>query len=226
MAKSKLKLKAQVLRRGGRGIREIVAILKIPLSTTSYWCRNIPLSKKQQQRLIQRQRDKAYEGRLKAAEILRSRRLRIVESLNAVGVSEIGQINDREFFIAGAALYWGEGYKKQEIVGFTSGDVEIMNFAIKWFKKFLDATNKDFILRVSINKNHSDRIHEIQKYWSRSTGISLNQFIKPALILAKQNKTYASRKSYYGTLRVVLRKSTAKHRRLMGWIGGLKKSIC
>lgn len=224
MAKSKLKLEAFVLRKKGKSIREIVSLLGMPLSTVSYWCRDIKLSLEQRKLLVKHQKDRAYAGRLKSAEILKSKRVKITKKLKEAGIEEIGKLTKKEIFLAGIGLYWGEGYRSQERVGFTSRDWKIIKFIIGWFERFFDAKRSDFILRISVNKEHRDRIKKIEKYWSQMTGIPLSQFTKPSFIKASRKKVYFSRENYYGTLRIVLRKSCLKHRKLMGWIEGLYRN--
>lgn len=223
MAKSILKLKARALRRRGKSIREIVGLTSIPISTVSLWCRDINLSKAQQRRLIAKERSPSYAGRMQAAERAKKIRLGLVEKLKLDGIKEIGTLTDREFFFTGIGLYWGEGYRSQEMVGFTSKDEKIIRFMMVWFKKFLKLNNGDFILRISINENHKERLNLITDYWIKITGIPRTQFTKPSFIKAVQNKIYEYPEKYFGTLRITVRKSRNMHRKFMGWIEGLYK---
>jgi hypothetical protein len=225
MAKFELKSKAHSLRKQGKSIREIVYILKAPLSTVSYWCRDIELTEQQQARLVARQKSRSYAGRLKAVEYLKRQRIEATKELRNEGVKEIKKLTDREFFMAGIGLYWGEGYRKHETIGFTSKDEKIIKFIISWFKKFLKIKTTDFILRVSINRSHKSRTKEIENYWSSVTKVPTKQFTKASYIKPKQKKIYELPNEYYGTLRTTIRKSRAKHRKFMGWIEGLYENI-
>ena len=173
------------------------------------------------QRLIDKERNPQYSGRLKATEQAKKQRLEKIRYLRQEGIKEIGSLKEKELFLAGVGLYWGEGYRSQEKIGFTSSDEKIAEFIIKWFQKFLDVDNSDFILRVSINESHKDRAKAITKYWSKITGVPLNQFTKTSFIKTKQKKIYSNPENYYGTLRIIVRKSSAAHRKFMGWIEGL-----
>jgi hypothetical protein len=225
MAKSLTKLRIFKLRRQGKSIRQIALATGINVSSVSYWCRNISLTKKQQQILVKNQKSRSYAGRLKSAEKLRKNRIKITRELKKIGAKEIGKLSDREFFMAGIGLYWGEGYRSHEMVGFTSKDEEIIKFIIAWFKRFLKIKNSDLILRVSINKIYKNRINLAQNYWYKITGIPLSQFTKPSIIKSKLNKIYFSNKNYYGTLRITVRRSRNMHRKMMGWIDGLYKNM-
>jgi len=225
MAKSLLKLKAIRLRKQGNSIRQIAAITGASASGVSYWCRNISLTKKQQNLLTKNQKSRFYAGVLKSAENLKRKRKELTKKLNNEGIKEVGKLSERELFVAGLGLYWGEGYRSHEMIGFTSKDEEIIKFILPWFKKFLKTKDQDFILRVSINNKQKNRIKTVQNYWSKITKISLNQFTKPSFIKAKQNKIYFSNNNYYGTLRITVRKSRNMHRKMMGWIDGLYKNM-
>lgn len=223
MAKSKLKLKARSFRRAGKSIREISNLTGISISTVSFWCRDIKLSNSQKRRLIIKERSPSYAGRMLAAERAKLHRLEVTKKLNTEGIREVAEPSDREIFFAGVGLYWGEGYRSQEMIGFTSKDPQIIRFIIFWFKKFLGANNKDFILRVGLNSAHKHRIKTVTAYWEKLTNIPSTQFTKPSFIKAKHNKIFENPENYFGTLRITLRKSRNKHRKFMGWIDGLYK---
>lgn len=225
MAKSILKLQAIKFRKQGKSIREIASIVNISSSSVSYWCRNIQLTKKQQECLIKNQKSRTYAGRLKSAENLKKKRIEITKRLKEEGIKNMGKLTEKELFLAGIGLYWGEGYRSHEMIGFTSKDDQIISFIIDWFKRFLKIKNHDFILRVSINNIHKKRIRETEKHWSKLTGIPLKQFTKPSFIKTKQRKIYFSNNKYYGTLRITVRKSRNMHRKFMGWIAGLYKNM-
>lgn len=225
MAKSVLKIKARALRKRGKSIREIESILKIPLSTISLWCRDIELSAKQKQRLINKERNPSYKSRLLATERAKKQRLEKIKYFKNKGIEEIGSLKNKEIFIAGLGLYWGEGYRSQEKIGFTSKDEKIIRFMMFWFEKILNIKKQDFILRISVNTVYKKREKAMKDCWSKITGIHSQQFTKTSFIKSKQNKIYENSENYYGTLRITIRKSTDKHRLLMGWLDGLYKNI-
>lgn len=221
MAKSKLKLKAFILRKQGKSIREIMSATGVPLSTASHWCRHIFLSPKQKALLIANQKSRSYAGRLKSTEHAKRERIAKTQQLKNEGIKEIGKLTDKELFCAGIGLYWGEGYRSQETIGFTSKDEQIVKFIMAWFRKFLRTKSTDFILRVSLNISHKKRINAVEKYWSTITKIPLKQFTKPSFVKVRHKKVYPSDDGYQGTLRIVVRKSCSMHRKFMGWIEGL-----
>lgn len=222
MAKFEEKIKARKLRLEGASILEIVQKLDQPKSTVSYWCKNIQLTPRQIERLVRKRFSAGYKGRLKAAELKRQKRLNEIEYLKKEGVKEIGKsLSTRELLLAGLGIYLGEGDKSLSGTALTSSDPKIAVFMLKWFKVVCQIPSKDFVLRVGLNEAHQQRIVEVEKHWSLSTGIPLDQFTKTTLIKAKTKKVYENPNNYYGTLRISIRRSTRLQRKILGWIEGL-----
>ena len=223
MAKIKEKIQAQKLRHKGRGISEIAQILSVSKSTVSVWCQNISLNTVQINQLIARQESKNHEGRLRGAEKVRQKRLKEVELLRKQGIKEIGNISEKEFFVAGIAMYWSEGYTApvNYEVGFTNSDPRMILFMLEWFKKCCEISNDRFSLRVGINEIHKNRIKKVEKYWSYLTKIPLSQFNKISLKKTKSKKIYENHNDHYGTLRIKVRRGTRLRRKIDGWIEGL-----
>lgn len=226
MAKTLEKEKARVLRQQGESIKEIARTLGLSSSSVSYWCRDIVLSPTQIARLQERQRSAGLKAVLKYAEIKRRVRIEKEKALVSLGKREVGKLNKRELFLVGSALYWGEGYKSGNgELGFTNSNPEMIRFILRWFREIFKIHNADFILRVSVNRQHTSRIKEIEKWWSEKTNIPLSQFSKSSLIKTSAKKVYVNLSVHYGTLRVKVRRGTDLRRRILGGIEGLKDSF-
>ena len=139
------------------------------------------------------------------------------------GARDVGTLSQRDLFLLGLALYWGEGYKNgNEECGLTNSDPAIITTFIEWLRRIYAIPSTDLILRVSVNETHRHRVQIIEKYWSQMTGVPLSQFTSTSLIKARSKKAYADAESHFGTLRVKVRRGTALRRRIMGSIGILK----
>src|SRR3989344_674100 len=126
MASVQLREKARLLRQKGQSISNISTALNASKSTVSYWCRNIALTNKQMRNLAQKRKDAGALGRLRAAEKKRAIRIEAVEVESKRGARAIGSLSQRDIFVLGIALYWGEGYKSgNEECGFTNSDPDI-----------------------------------------------------------------------------------------------------
>ncbi len=138
-------------------------------------------------------------------------------------MTAVGKLSRRDLFIAGLALYWGEGYKglSQEL-GFTNSDPVMIRFFIEWLWRVYKVSPDKLILRVSINGSHLSRVVEVERYWSRLTRVPLNQFTKTSLIKTAHKRVYGNESVHYGTLRVKVRSGTDLRRQILGSIQKLK----
>lgn len=224
MAFIRLREKARGLRVKGESIAVIATMLKTSKSTVSYWCRDILLSDKQIQSLVQRRNDAGALGRLRAAEKKRTARIEAVEVESRRGARAIGSLSQRDIFILGIGLYWGEGYKSgNEECGLTNSNPDIIRSFVLWLRRIYNIPLSDLILRVSINQKHRHRVADVERYWSKISGIPLSQFSKASLIKARSQKVYSDPEQHFGTLRIKVRRATALRRRILGSIQELAR---
>ena len=101
----------------------------------------------------------------------------------------------------GLSLYWGEGTKNHRTtrggkkVEFANSDEDIILLFLK-FLRLLKIDEKRLRGKVKAHKNQD--IKRIQKYWSKITGIPIQQFHKP--IIRHYN---SDEKNSHGTFTVV-----------------------
>ncbi|MEY9841834.1 orotate phosphoribosyltransferase-like protein [Streptacidiphilus sp. EB103A] len=121
-AKDDLRAQARELRRAGRTYDEIQEALGVSKSSVSLWVRDMPRPARRQSGEQRRQymQDICWAPRRE----LRENERRITK---AAAAREIGEMTDREIFIAGIGLYWAEGnkdksYARRERVNFVNSD--------------------------------------------------------------------------------------------------------
>ena len=225
MAKIKEREEAQILRSKGNSIAEIAKQLRVSKSTVSMWCRDIVLSDKAMNKIIQSSNTKSTAGILRYTESLRKKRQDEVIADMDKGARMIGELSTRDIFCIGLGLYWGEGYKKgSQEFGFTNSDPAMIKFYIDWLQVVFGLDRDDLILRVSINAQHESRDKKVRQYWSEVTTIPLSQFTKTSFIKSINKKVYSNELLHYGTLRVKVRRGTAKRRQVLGAINRIKTS--
>lgn len=221
---TKQKERARVLREGGASMRAIAASLGVSKASISRWCHDIVLSTSQRKRLTSYQRAASIAALRRAAEHKKEERIRNAQQAHENGKVAVGALNQRDFFITGLALYWGEGSKKgRGEVEFTNAEPASIVFMVKWFQKVYGIPRKDFTLRITINTVHRPRIHAILGFWSHLVHISTSQFTKTSFITTKQKRKYQNHTPYYGTLHVRIKRSTDLRRRILGSIEALKQ---
>jgi len=174
MARLKDREKALALRKQEMSYSQIKEKLGISKSTLSGWLKNYPLSK---------EKIDALRGKNeKRIERYRETRRKTKETrLNGFYLEEkkkIFPLNERDFFIAGLFLYWGEGGKTlSSAVSVSNTDPSVINFFIDWTINHLNIPKEKIHICLHL---YSDMDMEKEKnYWSKILDIPLNQFSKP-----------------------------------------------
>ena len=222
MAKSKLRLQAREMRRSGLGIKTIANKLGVSSSTTSLWCRDIELTEGQILLLGKNSRDPYFGKRRAYLEKMKGLHEQKLLNLRNKGIAQVGRLNEREMFIAGVALYWAEGFKKDKQVGFANSDPYMIQLFIRWIHESCGVSIGELRLRVGANEQYKDKVNYLEKYWSKITGISLTQFQKPFFQKVQWKKIYDNPNEYHGVLRVRVTKSVDLLRTINGYIDGLR----
>jgi hypothetical protein len=119
-------------------------------------------------------------------------------------------------------LYWAEGFKKDNQVGFSNSDSLMIKLFVLWLRNCCGVESERLRFRIGVNEQHKARVVVIEEYWSNFLGVSKNQFQKPFFQKSQWKKVYENSDQYYGVLRVRVTKSTDLLRLIMGWINGLK----
>lgn len=118
MAKSKEKIEARKLRRGGCSIKDIAKRLGVAKSSVSIWCSDIELSNVQIKKLHDQMVKGGYAGRLKGASVQKNNKQEKIKNYLEKGKEKFKFLEKRELLVAGLGLYWGEGEKTIQGSGF------------------------------------------------------------------------------------------------------------
>lgn len=224
MAKSLLKLEARKLRTQGLGIKTIAHQLKVSSSTVSIWSKDILLSPDQIATLERNSKDPLYGKRLEYSLKQRSAKEEKIKKIELEALNTIGKLSSREKLIVGIALYWAEGFKKDNLAGFANTDPEMVKFILSWIIQSLNIPTEQIKLRIGLNESHISRIQEVETYWSNVTGIPLSQFQKPFFQKVAWKKSYEHPEDYFGTIRIRIAKSTDLLRLIKGCIRAISVS--
>ncbi len=218
MAKQLEKSKALKLRKKGKSISVIAKELQISKSTVSHWCKDIKLTKEQISHIAKESQHRATASLLLAAEVQRDERIKNIERERRVGAKRVGSLTNRDVYMVGLGLYWGEGYKKgSQEFGFTNSDPNMILFYLRWLKMSFNIERDQLILRVSINQYHKPRESEVLQYWSELIEVPESQFTKTSFIKTNAKKLHYTER-HYGTLRVKVRKGTFLRHQVLGSI--------
>ena len=132
------------------------------------------------------------------------------------GRARIGRLSEREFLVAGVALYAGEGSKGDGTVRFVNTDPRMVVLFCAWLRHFyeIDETR----LRLALCLHQGLDLSAAMAYWSGLTGIPESQFSKPYRAVPDPSIRHA--KHVHGCVTVSY-SCSATHRSIMGLVGAL-----
>lgn len=215
------------LRRQGLSYSEILKRIPVAKSSLSLWLKSVGLSKSQRQRLTDKKLASARRGALKKKED------RILRTMIIKGVAEkeIGKTTERERWLIGTALYWAEGSKEKTWrpgsgVRFINSDPAMIRFFLNWLLFTCKIQKNMLQFEIYIHDNNKHRLDDVRDYWVLKTGFSKDNF---QAIYFKKNKINTKRRnignSYYGLLKIKVKKSSELVRKLSGWVDGINESL-
>lgn len=209
----------QKLRREGHSYREIEKLTQTSKSTIGNYCQNIKLSENQIQKLLNNKNNGLIKATLLGSESNRNKRIFQEFQLLKEGVKQIGKMTQRDKFIAGIALYQGEGSKTNNAVEFTNSNPETIKFMVNWICEFcsIDKSNLKFSLWLHDNLCESKAIN----FWCKLLKIESLQFGKTYFAKNKINSPKIRKNIHqFGIIKIRLYNS-AKLRLILGWIKGV-----
>jgi AcrR family transcriptional regulator len=119
---------ARQLRRTGLTLAEIAARLGVAKSSVSLWVRDVEFTPV----------PRVTVGRRRAPNALERRKQAEIDRLIEEGRARIGRLSEREFLVAGVALYAGEGSKTDGEVRFANTDPQMVAFFCAWLRRVND----------------------------------------------------------------------------------------
>jgi hypothetical protein len=198
--------KARLLRAEGRKLADIAETLGVSKSSVSVWVRDVEFEPRPRRASAHRRPHAQHVAKL--AEIAECDRL---------GVARIGALSDDAFHAAGAALYAGEGAKRQLL--FANTDPRMVRFFCAWLRRYFTIEEPRLRMRVYLHENLD--IDTAEALWSDITKIPRSQFRAP--YRAKSDNTRRKTKHENGCADVSY--SCARtHREVMGVVRALLAS--
>lgn len=218
-AKDDLRDRARELRLKGLTYDQIQVELGCSKSSISLWVRDLPKPERRQ-RTTEEASAIARRGWDRALEIRDEERRQTKQDAAA----EIGDLSERDLFIAGVSLYWSEGakdksYDRRERAVFVNSDPGMVSVYLAWLR-LLGVKDED--LRFAVMIHETADIAAAERYWVALTGVPGEQFLKTTL---KRHNPKTTRKntgeSYHGCLAVRVLQSAGLYRRIEGWWCGI-----
>lgn len=223
MAKSQQKIAARRLRMQGISIKKIAKQLSVSVSSVSVWCQDIIFSEEEKKRIFRDGYTMGSRARFEAIERRKAAKKNEISILHKISQKEIGAFTRRELFLTGIALYWGEGFKKDSLVGLANTSSYIIKFYIRWLQTCFHIEIKNLIVRITINYERKEETNRIVRYWSEQLDIPQVQFSKCYYQKTKLKKIYENVSGYNGVARIKVRRSITLLRKIEGYILALEK---
>ncbi|WP_030650561.1 MULTISPECIES: helix-turn-helix domain-containing protein [Streptomyces] len=217
-AKDDLRARARELRLQGWTYDQIEAELGCSRSSVSLWVRDLP--KPAPRYTPEEQRALMQEGLAKRRAADREK----LERTKAAALDEVGELTDRELFMAGIALYWAEGakskpYDRRERAIFVNSDPGVIRTYLAWLD-LLGVDRERLTFRVLIHE--SADVAAAHRQWADIADVDPGVFAKPTL---KRHNPKTVRKNigddYHGCLVVGVARSAHLYNRIEGWWNGI-----
>jgi len=200
--KSDLKTKVQNLRMKGKTYTEILALLEVPVakSTISVWCREIPMTRGQKERIETISQERLIQSRIKALEAIRNSRNEYLANLHRKNSGLSTVINDKDSAkVVLAALYMAEGKKNTDHLMFGNSDPLIVSLFLKLLRACYELDETKF--RCTLQCRADQNIPRLEEYWHNVTKIPKNQFYSARIDPRTIGKT-SKKMEYKGVCRI------------------------
>jgi hypothetical protein len=196
---------ARELRAQAWTLQAIATELGVSKSSVSLWVRDVEFTPNPRRRT-----------RGPRPSSLHTRKLAEIERLDREGAALVGRMTDREFLLAGAALYWGEGFKRDGLVGMANTDPHVLVLFVAWLRRFFEIDESR--LRVRAYLHDGLDLEAAEASWSAVLDIPRHQFRRAYRAVADPSRRTA--KHVLGCPAVTYSCSTT-HRRVMGIVRAL-----
>ncbi|MFJ6086132.1 hypothetical protein ACIQI8_32555 [Streptomyces sp. NPDC092369] len=217
-AKDDLRDRARELRLQGWTYDRIQVELGCSKSSISLWVRDLP---KPEPRYTPEEHQALMQAGLAHLRNSQDEERKRVKDRAA---QEIGELSDRDLFMAGSALYWAEGqkskpYQRREVVAFVNSDPSVIEVFLAWLD-LLGVSRERLGFRVMIHE--SADVPAAERYWADLVGVDTSALQRTTL---KKHNPKTVRKntgdSYHGCLVVRVRQGAELYRRIEGWWYGI-----
>ncbi len=202
--------KVITLRKEGKTFSEIRGVVKVSKSTLSIWLKPYPLSNEQ----VQEVNKMKYRAIEKFRETMRKKRNKRLEKYYKEIKNKLLPLSNKNLYIAGLFLYWGEGNKaSSHTISINNTDPSVLKFTKYWYLNALNIKEKK--MKISLHLYKDMNILKEINYWSRQLHIPKSQFIRP--YIKESKKSDIDQKGFgHGTCALVVHDTVIKEKIIMG----------
>lgn len=208
--------KAIELRKEGYSYNHIIKSVPVAKSTLSEWLHNVPFTPNKQTL------EKIKKARLASGIYKHGAKIKSLEKADLQARKDIISLSKREIMMLGIGLYIGEGGKTDGLTRIINSDPKVIKFAVKWLKVSFGIHVKNIKIRLFLYPDNVEK--DCINFWSKSTGIPINQFFKSIIDKRTNKKMSNKNKLPFGTAHLSVMSLGNKnlgvylHRLIMAWI--------
>jgi len=199
---------ARAMRAQNMTLQDIATELGVSKSSVSLWVRDVDFIPSKRRTGPQRRSNALHEAKLTQ-----------IATLDVEGIERVGTLSDDAFFVAGIALYAGEGSKTDGAVKFANTDPAMVTIFCTWLRRYFAIDERRLRVRVYLHEGLD--LDAAQAHWSRVTGVPREQFGKA--YRAKADPSIRRNKREFGCVYVSYA-CAPTHRRIMGLVRALLSS--
>jgi hypothetical protein len=94
----------------------------------------------------------------------------------------------------------------------------------RFFTDILKVNKNDIRVTVQINHIHKVRITKVLRFWRTLLQLPREQFTEVYYVLAEPKKRYENHNSYYGIVRLAVRKGSHVQYKMLGYIESIRSA--
>ncbi len=158
---------ARRLRAEAWTLDEIASALGCAKSSASLWTRGVEFDPKPRNR----------GNNVTKPHHLHLKKLAQIEECKAWANEALGNVSDRDLFMAGIGLYAGDGAKTGAEVRFANSNPGLVALHCRWFRTFFEVDESK--MRFQLYLHEGLDLDAANEHWVGVTGIPSEQFYKP-----------------------------------------------
>lgn len=136
---------ARVLRAAGLTMPAIAERLGVSRSSVSLWTRDVPFTPGPDW-------GRPPDRRPRQPNALQRRKQEEIDCLLEEGRRRVGTLSDRDLLVTGAALYAGEGAKRDGMVAFSNSDPRMVSLFCRWLRHFFEVDESRLRVRLYLHE--------------------------------------------------------------------------
>ena len=214
MARTKERQEAIKLRKQGKTYSEIKKKLGLPKSTLSDWLSKYPLTKEQIKE-IERSSNRNREAGIEKCSITKQKKREArLDSIYKEEVDRLLPLSEKELYLIGLFLYWGEGLKNiKGSLSLSNTDPSVVKFYLYWLIKSFNIPLEK--IRIAVHLYADMDTETSLNFWSKTLRIPRKQFFRP--YIKKSKRSEITQKGFgHGTCNVILANVRLKEKVIMG----------